>query len=114
MENAGSLHTLLCHIWMDHNGQQLPRVVLKMKDKLIIAVCGHPERYDVMSPNYKLQTNKDLAWRKVSEEVGLPESPRLASKGRHSADDKLTTAATKTRIHKLLLLLETSEVNDAK
>lgn len=43
-----------------------------------------------------------------------PMSLGFTSKGRNCADDKLTTAATKTRIQKLLLLLETSEVNDAK
>ncbi|XP_049457243.1 transcription factor Adf-1-like [Epinephelus fuscoguttatus] len=48
-------------------------LVPKMEDKLIIAVCGHPELYDVTSPHYKLRTKKDLPWRKVSEEVGLPE-----------------------------------------
>ena len=46
--------------------------------------------------------------------VSCPKSLRFASKGLHCADDKLPTAATKTRIQKLLLLLETSEVNDAK
>lgn len=46
--------------------------------------------------------------------VLCPKSRRFASKGRDCVDDKLTTAATKTRIQKLLLLLETSEVNDAK
>lgn len=46
--------------------------------------------------------------------VLCPKSLCFTSKGRHRVDDKLTTAATKTRIQKLLLLLETTEVNDAK
>ena len=50
----------------------LPGIVLKMEDKLIVAVCGHPELYNITSPFYKIRTKKDLAWRKVAEEVGLP------------------------------------------
>lgn len=45
--------------------------------------------------------------------VLCPKSLRFASNGRHCVDDKLATAAAKT-IQKLLLLLETTEVNDAK
>ncbi|KAL7373552.1 hypothetical protein ABVT39_009422 [Epinephelus coioides] len=98
MENAGSLHTLLCHIWMDLNGQQLPCAVPKMEDKLIIAVCGHPERYDVKSPNYKLRTKKDLAWRKVSEEVGLPVRSTETTQADEAdiVPNELITSKTKT------------------
>lgn len=46
--------------------------------------------------------------------VLCPKLLRFTSKARHCVDDKLTTAATKTRIQKLLLLLEATEVNDAK
>ncbi len=37
-----------------------------MEDKLIVVVCG----YDTTSYFYKNRNKKDLAWKKVSEEVG--------------------------------------------
>ncbi|XP_058629593.1 platelet glycoprotein Ib alpha chain-like [Onychostoma macrolepis] len=44
-----------------------------MEDKVIIAVCGLPELYDTSSYHYRNRNKKDLAWRKVSEEVGQSE-----------------------------------------
>ncbi len=41
-----------------------------MEDKLILVVCGYPELYDTTSYFYKNRNKKDLAWKKVSEEVG--------------------------------------------
>ncbi|XP_055057393.2 uncharacterized protein [Misgurnus anguillicaudatus] len=41
-----------------------------MEEKLIIAVCGHPDIYDTTSYFYRDRNKKDLAWKKVSEEVG--------------------------------------------
>ncbi len=41
-----------------------------MEDKLIVVVCGYPELYDTTSYFYKNRNKKDLAWKKVSEEVG--------------------------------------------
>ncbi|XP_042632303.1 transcription factor Adf-1-like [Cyprinus carpio] len=44
-----------------------------MEDKVIIAVCGYPELYDTSSYFYRNRNKKDLAWKKVSEEVGQSE-----------------------------------------
>ncbi len=41
-----------------------------MEDKLIVVVCGYPELYDTTSYFYKNRNKKDLAWNKMSEEVG--------------------------------------------
>ncbi|KAL0203332.1 hypothetical protein M9458_001350, partial [Cirrhinus mrigala] len=41
-----------------------------MEDKIIVAVCGYPELYDTSSYFYRNKNKKDLAWKKVSEEVG--------------------------------------------
>ncbi len=41
-----------------------------IEDKLILVVCGYPELYDTTSYFYKNRNKKDLAWKKVSEEVG--------------------------------------------
>ncbi len=41
-----------------------------MEDKLIVVVCGYPELYDTTSYFYKNRNKKDLAWKKMSEEVG--------------------------------------------
>ncbi len=42
-----------------------------MEDKIIVAVCGgHLELYDTSSCFYRNGNKKDLAWKKVSEEVG--------------------------------------------
>ncbi len=38
----------------------------------IVAVCGHPNLYDTISYLYRDWTKKEIAWRKVSKEVGLP------------------------------------------
>ncbi len=38
-----------------------------MEDKIIIAVCGHPELYDTASYFYRNMNKKDFAWKKVSE-----------------------------------------------
>eukprot|EP00064_Thunnus_orientalis_P022933 superscaffoldBa00008193_g23155 len=43
-----------------------------MEDK-IVAVCGHPELYDTTAYSDRDRTKKENAWRKVSEEIGLPE-----------------------------------------
>ncbi len=42
------------------------------REEEIVAVCGHTELYDAASYLYRNQTKKQIAWRKVSEEVGLP------------------------------------------
>ncbi|XP_056614399.1 transcription factor Adf-1-like [Triplophysa dalaica] len=44
-----------------------------MEDKLIVAVCGHPELYDSFSYFYRNRNKKDLSWKKVSVEVGESE-----------------------------------------
>ncbi|ROL51198.1 Transcription factor Adf-1 [Anabarilius grahami] len=44
-----------------------------MEDKLIVAVCGHPELYDVSSYFYRDRNKKDLAWKRISEEIGQSE-----------------------------------------
>ncbi len=41
-----------------------------MEDKLIVVICGYPELYDTTSYFYKNRNKNDLAWKKVSEEVG--------------------------------------------
>ncbi len=41
-----------------------------MEDKSMVVVCGYPELYDTTSYFYKNRNKKDLAWKKVSEEVG--------------------------------------------
>lgn len=67
-----------------------------------------------------LKSMKQKRWDYTSKHINVLPPLHLScvqsftSKGRHCTDDKLTTAATKTRIQKLLLLLETTEVNDAK
>ncbi len=40
-----------------------------MEDKSMVIVCGYPELYDT-TYFYKNRNKKDLAWKKVSEEVG--------------------------------------------
>ncbi|XP_013855024.1 transcription factor Adf-1 [Austrofundulus limnaeus] len=42
-----------------------------MEEKLIVAVCSHPVLYDQSSVLYRDRNKKDLAWRTVSEEVGM-------------------------------------------
>ncbi|XP_028304511.1 transcription factor Adf-1-like [Gouania willdenowi] len=42
-----------------------------MDDKLIVAVCDHPELYNTASYWYRDRTKKDLAWRTIGEAVGL-------------------------------------------
>uniref|UniRef100_A0A8C1MZ46 Transcription factor Adf-1 n=1 Tax=Cyprinus carpio TaxID=7962 RepID=A0A8C1MZ46_CYPCA len=44
-----------------------------MEDKVIIAVCAYPELYDTSLYFYRSRNKKDLAWKKVSEEVGQSE-----------------------------------------
>ncbi|XP_028292528.1 uncharacterized protein LOC114455468 isoform X2 [Gouania willdenowi] len=44
-----------------------------MDDKLIVAVCDHPELYNTASYWYRDRTKKDLAWRTIGEAVGLAE-----------------------------------------
>ncbi|XP_013887091.1 transcription factor Adf-1 [Austrofundulus limnaeus] len=41
-----------------------------MEDKLIVAVCNTPIIYDRSSVLYRDRNKKELAWRRVSEEVG--------------------------------------------
>ncbi len=41
-----------------------------MEGKIIVAVCGYPGLYDTTSTFTKTGIKKDLAWKKVSEEVG--------------------------------------------
>ncbi|ROL08900.1 hypothetical protein DPX16_5236 [Anabarilius grahami] len=41
-----------------------------MEDKLIVAACGHPDLYDVSSYFYRDRNKKDLAWKRISEEIG--------------------------------------------
>ncbi|KAM6927121.1 uncharacterized protein PEZ65_010518 [Lycodopsis pacificus] len=50
-----------------------------MEDKLIVAVCGFPELYDTSSYLYRDRTKKDMAWRKVSEDVGQPDETDWSS-----------------------------------
>ncbi len=38
----------------------------------IVTLCGHSELYDITSYLLRDRTKKEIAWRKVSEEVGLP------------------------------------------
>ncbi|ROL48212.1 Transcription factor Adf-1 [Anabarilius grahami] len=42
-------------------------------DRAIVAVCGHPELYDVSSYFYRDSNKKDLAWKRISEEIGQSE-----------------------------------------
>ncbi|XDV31483.1 hypothetical protein PO909_002475 [Leuciscus waleckii] len=44
-----------------------------MEEMLIVAVCAYPEIYDTKSYTYRDRTKKEIAWRKISEEVGLSE-----------------------------------------
>ncbi|KAL3056870.1 hypothetical protein OYC64_007364 [Pagothenia borchgrevinki] len=44
-----------------------------MEEKIVVAVSGFPEIYDTMSYIYRDRNKKELAWRKISEEVGIPE-----------------------------------------
>ncbi|XP_058628539.1 uncharacterized protein LOC131538616 isoform X2 [Onychostoma macrolepis] len=44
-----------------------------MEDKVIVTVCGHTKLYDTYSYHYRNRNKNDLAWRKVSEEVGQSE-----------------------------------------
>uniref|UniRef100_A0A8C5EDZ9 Uncharacterized LOC114478459 n=1 Tax=Gouania willdenowi TaxID=441366 RepID=A0A8C5EDZ9_GOUWI len=44
-----------------------------MEEKLIVAVCDHPELYNTASYWYRDRTKKDLAWRRIGEAVGLAE-----------------------------------------
>ncbi len=41
-----------------------------MKDKLIVVVCGYPELNETTLYFYTNRNKKDLAWKKVSEDVG--------------------------------------------
>ena len=43
-----------------------------MEEKIVVAVSGFPEIYDTMSYIYRDRNKKELAWRKISEEVGIP------------------------------------------
>uniref|UniRef100_A0A671PYE7 MADF domain-containing protein n=1 Tax=Sinocyclocheilus anshuiensis TaxID=1608454 RepID=A0A671PYE7_9TELE len=45
----------------------------KMEERIIVSVCGHPEIYDTTSYSYRDRTKKEIAWKKISEEVGLPD-----------------------------------------
>ncbi|XP_034540614.1 transcription factor Adf-1-like [Notolabrus celidotus] len=47
--------------------------ILKMEERLIVAVCCYPELYDTSSYFYQNRNKKEHAWRNVSEEVGLSE-----------------------------------------
>lgn len=42
-----------------------------MEEKLIVAVCSYPVLYDQSSVQYRDRNKKDLAWRSISEEVGI-------------------------------------------
>ncbi|XP_073805111.1 uncharacterized protein [Danio rerio] len=44
-----------------------------MEERVIVVVCGHPKLYDSSSFHYRNRSKKDLALRKVSEEVGQSE-----------------------------------------
>ncbi|KAL3976485.1 a disintegrin and metalloproteinase with thrombospondin motifs 8 [Sarotherodon galilaeus] len=44
-----------------------------MEERLINAVANHPELYDASSFLYRDRNKKDLAWRKISEEIRQPE-----------------------------------------
>ncbi|KAK5604579.1 hypothetical protein CRENBAI_014990 [Crenichthys baileyi] len=44
-----------------------------MEYKLILAICAHPVIYDTSSYHYSDRNRKDLAWRRISEEVGISE-----------------------------------------
>ncbi|XP_061634140.1 transcription factor Adf-1-like isoform X2 [Phyllopteryx taeniolatus] len=44
-----------------------------MEDKIIVAVCAHPELYDSSCFHYRDRTQKEQAWRMVSEKVGVSE-----------------------------------------
>ncbi|XP_073686726.1 peroxisomal 2,4-dienoyl-CoA reductase [(3E)-enoyl-CoA-producing]-like [Garra rufa] len=37
-----------------------------MEDKIMVAVCGYPELYDISSYYYRNRNKKDLAWKKVN------------------------------------------------
>lgn len=43
----------------------------KMEEKLIIAVCQHPELYDTTCLLYRDRNKEEQAWVKVAEETGL-------------------------------------------
>ncbi|XP_028320033.1 uncharacterized protein LOC114474159 [Gouania willdenowi] len=47
--------------------------ISNMEAKLIVAVCLHPGLYDTDNFFYGDRTRKDLAWRKISEQVGVAE-----------------------------------------
>ncbi|CAM4571970.1 unnamed protein product [Leuciscus chuanchicus] len=44
-----------------------------MEEKFILAVSSHPELYDSSSYFYRDRNKKDLAWKRVSEEIGQTE-----------------------------------------
>ncbi|XP_077089916.1 uncharacterized protein LOC143741489 isoform X2 [Siphateles boraxobius] len=44
-----------------------------MEEKLILAVSGHPELFDSSSYFYRDRNKKDLAWKKISEEIVQPD-----------------------------------------
>ncbi|XP_039467125.1 transcription factor Adf-1-like [Oreochromis aureus] len=44
-----------------------------MEERLINAVANHPELYDASSFLYQDRNKKDLAWRKICEEIRQPE-----------------------------------------
>ncbi|KAL3067606.1 hypothetical protein OYC64_017351 [Pagothenia borchgrevinki] len=44
-----------------------------MEEKIVVAVSGFPEIYDTMSYFYRYRNKKELAWRKISEQVGISE-----------------------------------------
>ncbi|KAL7396976.1 hypothetical protein ABVT39_014445 [Epinephelus coioides] len=43
-----------------------------MEQRIIVAVCGYSVLYDSTSPFYRDCNRKEMAWKKVSEEVQLP------------------------------------------
>lgn len=43
-----------------------------MEEKLILAVSVHPELFDSSSYFYRDRYKKDLAWKKISEEIVQP------------------------------------------
>ncbi|XP_077073440.1 transcription factor Adf-1-like [Siphateles boraxobius] len=44
-----------------------------MEEKLILAVSGQPELFDSSSYFYRDRNKKDLAWKKISEEIVQPD-----------------------------------------
>uniref|UniRef100_A0A8C2Z8S6 MADF domain-containing protein n=1 Tax=Cyclopterus lumpus TaxID=8103 RepID=A0A8C2Z8S6_CYCLU len=53
----------------------MTRIARREKKKwrtLTIAVCGHPEIFNTSSYDYRNRLKKDVAWKAVSEDVGIP------------------------------------------